>query len=152
MFPQRPGTEGLWDERQWGNESVKMRTLNVSLTDELATKIDRMVDEKGYATKSEVVRDALRSYFTELDWELTLSGEILAVVTLSFRIDRKGIFDEISLLAHRHEDIIATTTHHHLGSSCLEVVLVRGVAARVRNFVEELRVVRGIEAVRVIAA
>ncbi len=129
-----------------------MKTLNVSLTDELATKIDRMVDEKGYATKSEVVRDALRSYFTELDWEMTLDGQILAVVTLSFRIDRKGIFDEISLLAHRHENIIATTTHHHMGRSCLEVVLVRGEAEKVREFVEDLRVVRGIEAVRVIAA
>ncbi len=54
MFPQRPGTEGLWDERQWGNESVKMKTLYVSLTDELATKINRMVDEKGSATNQHI--------------------------------------------------------------------------------------------------
>lgn len=129
-----------------------MRTLNVSLTDELVTKIDRMVKEKGYATKSEVVRDALRSYFTELDWELSLEGEVLAVVTISFRTDRKGIFDEINLLAHHHEEIIATTVHHHLGRSCLEVVLARGPASKIRDFVEDLRVVRGIESVRIIAA
>jgi CopG family nickel-responsive transcriptional regulator len=129
-----------------------MRTLNVSLTDDLIIRIDKMITEKGYATKSEVVRDALRSYFAELDWELSLEGEILAVVAISFRTDRKGIFDVINLLAHRYEEIIATTVHHHLGRSCLEVVLARGAASMIRDFVEELRAVRGIESVRIIAA
>ena len=67
-------------------------------------------------------------------------------------VQRRGVFEEISRLQHRFEDIISTTLHNHMGASCLEVILIRGDIARIRELAERLKAIRGIEVVRVTVA
>ncbi len=129
-----------------------MGTINVSLPNEMIVKLDGMAKEKQYASRSEIVREALRTLFSEAEWSSRLTGTALAVVTITFNIDRRGMFEEISRLQHKYEDIISTTLHNHMRGSCLEVILTRGDIARIKEFAERLRVIRGIEVVRVTVA
>ena len=46
-----------------------MTTMTISLPDNLATKLDRAVDQAGFATRSELVRSLIRRYFSS-DLEL----------------------------------------------------------------------------------
>jgi len=129
-----------------------MGTINISLPDEMIEKLDGIVREKQYASRSEIVRDALRSLFSEVEWTSKLTGSALAVVTMTFNVERRGVFEEISRLQHRYEDIISTTLHNHMRGSCLEVVLTRGDIARIRELADRLKAIRGIEVVRVTVA
>jgi len=126
-----------------------MGTINISLPDEMIEKIDGIVKERQYAGHSEIVRDALRSLFSEVEWTSRLTGTALAVVTMTFNVERRGVFEEISRLQHRYEDIISTTLHNHMSGSCLEVILTRGDITRIRELAERLKAIRGIEVVRV---
>jgi len=126
-----------------------MATINVSLPDKMIEKLDGIVKERHYASRSEIVRDALRALFTEVEWTSRLTGTALAMVTMTFNVDRRGVFEEISRLQHEYEDIISTTMHNHMHGSCLEVVLTRGDITRIRELVERLKAIRGIEVVRV---
>jgi len=129
-----------------------MGTTNISLPDEMLEKLDGIVKERQYASRSEIVRDALRTLFSEVEWTSKLTGTALGVVTMTFSVQRRGVFEEISRLQHRYEDIISTTLHNHMGPSCLEVILIRGDIARIRELAERLKAVRGIEVVRVTVA
>ena len=129
-----------------------MGTINVSLPDEMIEKLDGIVKERQYASRSEIVRDALRTLFSEVEWASRLTGTALAVVTMTFNMERRGVFEEISRLQHRYEDIISTTLHNHMRGSCLEVILTRGDIARIRELAERLKAIRGIEVVRVTVA
>jgi len=129
-----------------------MGTINVALPDEMIEKLDGIVKERHYASRSETVRDALRTLFSEVEWTSRLTGTALAVVTMTFNVERRGVFEEISRLQHRYEDIISTTLHNHMRGSCLEVVLTRGDIARIRDLAERLKAIRGIEVVRVTVA
>jgi len=129
-----------------------MGTINISLPDEMIEKLDGIVKERQYASRSEIVRDALRALFSDIEWSSRLTGTALAVVTMTFNVDRRGVFEEISQLQHRYEDIISTTLHNHMRGSCLEVVLTKGDIARIRELADGLKAVRGVEVVKVTVA
>ena len=129
-----------------------MSTINISLPKGMVEKIDRIVKEQRYASRSELVRDAVRSFFSEVDWASRLTGMALAVVTMTFNIERRGVFEEISRLQHKYENIISTTLHNHLGKSCLEVILTRGDINEIKRFTDNLKVIRGIEIVKITVA
>ncbi len=129
-----------------------MGTMNISLPDEMMERIDEMVREKHYASRSELVRDALRNLFSEVEWMSMLTGTALAVVTMTFDMERRGVFEEISRLQHKYEDVISTTMHNHLGRSCLEVILTRGDISKIKELARRLKVIRGIEVVKVTVA
>ena len=127
-------------------------TINVSLPDEMMERLDGIVKERQYASRSEIVRDALRTLFSEVEWTSRLTGTALAVVTMTFNMERRGVFEEVSRLQHKYEDIISTTLHNHMRGSCLEVILTRGDIARIRELAEKLKAIRGIEVVKVTVA
>jgi len=129
-----------------------LSTINISLPKGMVEKIDRIVKEQRYASRSELVRDAVRGFFSEVDWASRLTGMALAVVTMTFNIERRGVFEEISRLQHKYENIISTTLHNHLGKSCLEVILTRGDINEIRRFTDNLKVIRGIEIVKITVA
>lgn len=115
-------------------------------------KLNGIAKERHYASRSEIVREALRNLFSEVEWTSRLTGTALAVVTMTFNVKRRGVFEEISRLQHRFEDIISTTLHNHMGGTRLEVILTRGDIAKIRDLAERLKAIRGIEVVRVTVA
>jgi len=135
-------------------ESAKLRmgTINISLPDEMIEELDGVVKEKHYASRSEIVRDALRTLFSEVEWTSRQAGTALAVVTMTFNVERRGVFEEINRLQHEYEDIVATILHNHMSGSCLEVILTRGDISRIRELAERLKAIRDIEVVRVTVA
>ncbi|MBS7627195.1 CopG family ribbon-helix-helix protein [Candidatus Bathyarchaeota archaeon] len=129
-----------------------MSTINISLPKGMVEKIDRIVKEQRYASRSELVRDALRGFFSEVDWASRLAGMALAVVTMTFNMERRG--------GGLRGDQSATTqvrTYNlndisHLGKSCLEVILTRGDINEIKRFTDNLKVIRGIEIVKITVA
>jgi len=129
-----------------------MGTVNISIPDDMIAKIDGAIKEMGYASRSEFVRDALRKFLIEAEWISKLAGNVLAVVTMTFNRERRGVSEDINRVQHKYENIVLTTIHNHLGRTCLEVILTRGNVDRIREFAEKLRVMKGVETVKVAVA
>jgi len=123
-------------------------TVNISLPDDMVERIDKIVEEEDYASRSELVRDALRGFFSEVGWLSKLGGMALAVVTLTFNIERRGTLDEIGRIEHRYEHQILTSLHNHVGKTCLEVILTKGSTEKIKELIKLLKAVRGVEVVR----
>lgn len=114
----------------------------------MVEKIDKTLEEESYASRSELVRDALRGLFSEVGWMSNVGGMALAVVTINFNIEKRGTLDQIGRIEHRYEHLILTSLHNHMGNICLEVILTKGATEKIKELIERLKAVRGVEAVR----
>lgn len=128
-------------------EGRNLGTVNISLPEDMVEKMDKIVADEGYASRSELVRDALRELFSEVGWMSKTGGISLAVVTMSFNMERRGTLEEVGRLEHAYEHLILTSMHNHMGNTCLEIILTKGLTEKIKELIKRLKMVRGVETV-----
>jgi len=101
--------------------------IGVSLPKNLLNEFDSIIRTRGYSSRSEAIRDAIRNYIAEYKWLEREEGEIVGVVTILYNHHYKGTSDSIISLQHSFGDVITSTMHIHLNEeNCLEMVIVKG--------------------------
>jgi CopG family nickel-responsive transcriptional regulator len=112
--------------------------ISLSLPDELLEKLDAILGEERDATRSEVVRQAVRSYISQYNELDKVKGQIIATITVLYEKIEKN--EELSRLQHEFSDMITAYLHSHLTeTSCLEVMVVKGSAKRLKDLVDGLK-------------
>jgi CopG family nickel-responsive transcriptional regulator len=100
--------------------------------------MDQNMKEKGFVSRSEVVRQALRLYLTE-DLKIeNVEGEAVATITLIYKenADRRRLLET----QHIYNGLVSTFLHAHIHHGfCLEVIILKGEALLIRKFVDRLR-------------
>ena len=125
--------------------------FGVSIEDSLLADFDRVIEEKGYASRSEAFRDLIRGYLVEADWT-ALRGEQAATLTLVYNHEYREITDRLTDLQHGYQDIVVCSTHVHLTHhTCLEAIVLRGEAAKIRTMADRLIATRGVKHGRVVS-
>ena len=115
-----------------------MGIISLSLPDELLDKLDAILGEERDATRSEVVRQAVRSYISQYNELDKVKGQIIATITVLYEKTEKN--EELSRLQHEFSDMITAYLHSHLTeTSCLEVMVVKGSAKRLKELVDGLK-------------
>jgi CopG family nickel-responsive transcriptional regulator len=119
--------------------------FGVSMDPELLRAFDRLIERKGYRSRSEAIRDIVRNALVEEEWR---GGDeyVVGTVTLVYDHDSHELAHALMDLQHQHHEAIACTTHIHLDEhNCLEVVVVRGPARDVRQIGDRLISTRGVK-------
>ena len=114
-----------------------MIRFSISMDEELARQLDRMVQERGYASRSDAVRDMVRRELAEE--ALAGEGEAAAVLVTVFDHTRRDVPDRVCKTYHKHHAVASTTLHLHLDEkTCLELTFLKGPAPRVREAAREV--------------
>jgi len=130
------------EDRRVAGELVR---FGVSLEGSLLDDFDRLIEEKGYASRSEAIRDLIRSTLVDEDWR-ALKGEQVATLTLVDNHHLREINDRLIDMQHSHHDLIVCSQHVHLTAhNCLEVVVLRGPAADIQEAASRLIATRGVQ-------
>ena len=115
-----------------------MTIISLSIPDKLIAQIDQTMKEKGFASRSEITRQALRLYLTE-DLKIEdITGEAVATVTLIYRenADRRQLLET----QHLHSGLVSTFLHTHVHQGfCMEVIILKGQGTLIRKFIDNLR-------------
>lgn len=115
-----------------------MVIISLSIPDELRNELDRILGEKWYANRSEVVRQALRKYIAEYKELENIEGNIIATVTALY--DKRDTNEELTQLQHKFGDVMTTYLHSHLTEkNCLEVMVFKGSSKRLKDMVDGLK-------------
>lgn len=123
--------------------------IGISLPENLLTKFDSIIDQRGYSSRSEGIRDAIRSYITYYEWMNDVSGERQGIITMVYDHDHRGLMEAITEIQHGNRDIVQSTIHSHVTDErCLEVILVRGDAPKLKTLAESLMALKGVESVK----
>ncbi|NTV96832.1 MAG: nickel-responsive transcriptional regulator NikR [Thiobacillus sp.] len=122
-----------------------MERFTISLDESLAQEFDDLIRRRGYANRSEAVRDMLRS---ELEHDRLDRGEAPhCVAALSYIYDHheRQLSERLTDLQHHAHDLVVSAMHVHLDhDNCLETLILRGHTAEVRTFADQLAAERGV--------
>lgn len=118
--------------------------FSVAIGGELLRRFDRYREEHRHANRSEAVRGLMRHALIE-EAVADDEGPSMGVVTLVYDHHAGRISERLTDLQHQHVDRVVTTTHVHLDEArCLEVILLRGPAAVVRELADALIATKGV--------
>jgi CopG family nickel-responsive transcriptional regulator len=121
----------------------------MSLTNDLLRKLDALIADKSYSSRSEAIRDAIRASLSEYELSRLDRGRVAATITIISEYVRRDVDERLMRLRHEYNDLVTGNMHIHLGSSyCLEVFIAQGAVEDVLNFVGRVRAIRGIQQVK----
>jgi CopG family nickel-responsive transcriptional regulator len=122
----------------------ELTRISISLENALLDAFDKRIAAKGYATRSEAVRDLIRDRLIREGAEAR-RGEQVAVVTLVYDHHARELAARLIDKAHHHHDLVVSSLHVHLGERhCLEVSVLRGPGEKVRHLGDELLATKGV--------
>lgn len=123
----------------------KVLRFGVSIPEGLVTAFDTRVRSKGYSNRSEAIRDIMRGYLVEGEWE-SGRGEVVGTVTIVYDHRVRELSNVLTNLQHTFHDAILCATHIHLDEhNCLEVIVVKGTSEQVRAIADGLISTKGVK-------
>jgi CopG family nickel-responsive transcriptional regulator len=120
--------------------------FGVSMPAGLARELDAWRIRRGYANRSEAVRDMVRDTLVELQWEAQdPEAEMVGVVTLVYQHATRLLSERLIEAQHHHHEVAQAALHIHLSAdNCLEVIVLRGRRAEVEHLANHLISARGV--------
>jgi CopG family nickel-responsive transcriptional regulator len=118
----------------------------------LLNKFDEIILQRGYSSRSEGVRDAIRSYIVNFEWMSDVKGERVGVITIVYAHSQRGLEDNLTEIQHDFGALIQSSLHVHLDrDNCLEVVVLRGEGQDVRKAAERMMYLKGVKHIKLTA-
>lgn len=119
--------------------------FGVSLDSDLLDKFDVLCKEKSYQTRSEAIRDLIRSMLVQRQWENS-DGEVAGTLTLVYDHHQSGLAQKLTELQHDSHEVILSTMHVHLDHhNCLEVLVLKGSAEVIKSLGQKLISTKGVK-------
>ncbi len=115
-----------------------MSIISLSLPTDLLEELDATLGKDYSANRSEVIRQALRTYISEYSKLEKIKGNVIATITVLYEKTEKN--DELFQLQHEFEDMVTAYLHSHLTENeCLEVMVVKGPAKQLKKLIDGLK-------------
>jgi len=127
---------------------ISMTIVSISVTGELLNRFDEVLASKGFRSRSDGMREAMRSFVDEADWD-SGDGDNQIVITLIY--DELGPRGELSVLQHRYEEIQMMLHLHLEKGQCMEVFIARGPNHRLREILGRIRKIKGVRSIKFIS-
>ena len=119
--------------------------FTVSLPAGLLKEIDKRVGGRGYASRSEFVRDLIRDQILETQWADS-DEDLVGVLTISYDHHERGLTQRILDAQHSAYVNILCSTHVHLDHhNCLEAIIIKGKPKDIEKIRTQIGGIRGVK-------
>ncbi|WP_135610717.1 nickel-responsive transcriptional regulator NikR [Methanococcoides sp. AM1] len=127
----------------------ELMRIGVSLPDNLLTKFDSIIERRGYSSRSEGIRDAIRNYINQYEWMNDIRGRRVGTITVIYDHTKRGLSNAIADIQHDYSELIKSSVHIHLDhDNCLEVIIFDGEGEHVKDMDERLMALKGVKYVK----
>ena len=125
--------------------------FGVAMERQLLARFDKVIEQKGYANRSEALRDLVRA---ELDRDAWQRGKrTIATITIVYDHHVRELTERLTEIQHDHGDLIISALHVHLDHHhCMEVIAAKGPARALKTMADRLIGSRGVISGNVVAA
>jgi CopG family transcriptional regulator, nickel-responsive regulator len=124
-----------------------MQRVTITIDDDLVAEIDAFMAGRGYANRSEAIRDLARAGLSQSSLEAAQVPDRDCIATLSYVYDHaaRELPKRLTQDFHAHHGLAQATLHVHLDhDSCLEVTVLKGRSAEVKAFADHVIAERGV--------
>jgi len=123
----------------------RMERFTISLDESLAQEFDSLLRERGYANRSEAVRDMLRRELEANRLEHQDAPYCIASLSYVYNHHERRLSERLTDLQHHAHDLVVSSMHVHLDhDNCLETLFLRGATGDVRALAEKISAERGV--------
>ncbi|HEY4135329.1 MAG TPA: nickel-responsive transcriptional regulator NikR [Alphaproteobacteria bacterium] len=114
-----------------------MERVSISLDDDLLVKFDGYMQRKGYANRSEAIRDLLRERLERDQERKEAATHSVGCLSYVYNHHQRELARRLTEAQHAHHSYVLSTLHVHLDhENCLEVVVLNGETESLRSFAE----------------
>jgi len=118
--------------------------FGVSLEKRLLENFDSLIARKEYSNRSEAIRDLIRDSFVKEEWEK--DKEVAGAISIVYDHHKRELVDKVMDIQHEYHDMIIASQHAHLDHhNCLEVIIVKGKAGKIKNLSDKLRSIKAVK-------
>lgn len=122
-----------------------MPIVSISLTEKILEDIDKIKGTRGYFSRSEVIRDAIRGLITENEVSIQNADKVFAIIIIIVNYERHDVEHKISQLKHEFYEIVVEDTHRHVENLyCIETLFAQGSNSAIGQLIGRIRGIRGI--------
>jgi len=126
-----------------------MTVISITLPSELLKKFDDFTKTRGYYSRSEAFRDAIRSLIAESDLAKLETGLVAATIMITCDYERRDVDLRITEIRHEFDDVVVENVHRHIDEKyCLEIFIAQGKNERILDLLGRVRGMRGIQQVK----
>ena len=119
--------------------------FGVSMDAELLAAFDGLIRRKGYANRSEAIRDLARDALVQAAWDHD-AGPAAAALCLVYDHHTRDLSHRLTRIQHDFAENIVSTLHVHLTQrDCLEVIVLQGMPKQLQRLADRLISVRGVK-------
>ncbi|OPX57909.1 MAG: putative nickel-responsive regulator [Methanobacterium sp. PtaB.Bin024] len=123
--------------------------ISMSLPKKLLNDFDEVLKDRGYTSRSKGIRDALKDYIVRYQWMRDMEGDRVGIIAVIYNHHSTGVMEDITNTQHLFREYINATMHLHMSEkNCLEVIIVKGNAAKIRDLTEQIMRLKGVEHVK----
>ncbi|MFH0815512.1 MAG: nickel-responsive transcriptional regulator NikR [Methanobacteriota archaeon] len=123
---------------------MAVERVGVSFEPELLSRFDALIREKGYASRSEALRDLARESIAKAEMD-SGSGTVMGTLTILYDHDASGLSHRLVHVQHEHHADVMSTLHVHVDErNCLEVLLIKGERSDVKLLADRIRALKGV--------
>ena len=120
--------------------------FGVSIDQDLLENYDRLIAERGYATRSEALRDLIREALIQQKVELNSKTQALGSLTLIYDHHASNLLEEMTHIQHNFHELILSVMHIHVSHhDCMELIALRGIVAEIVDLSNGLLSLKGIK-------
>lgn len=118
--------------------------ISITISKMFLDEFDKLVSDLGYKSRSSAISDAMHLFFKEKRKDAP-GVEIDGFVIIAYNHHQKDVVEGIIELEHHSPITIKSSMHIHVSEeNCSEVIAVKGNIAAVRQFADNLQVMKGI--------
>ncbi|WP_235941419.1 nickel-responsive transcriptional regulator NikR [Paenibacillus puerhi] len=118
--------------------------FGVSMPEELVKQFDLYLTEQGYTNRSEAIRDLVRRVLLE-PGGLQADRPVAGTIVMVYDHHVSDLPLTLIELQHDYHHQIISTMHVHLNHhQCLEILVVRGQHAKLRELKQRIQVLKGV--------
>jgi CopG family transcriptional regulator, nickel-responsive regulator len=122
-----------------------MQRLTITIDDDLVAEVDGFIEARGYANRSEAIRDLVRGGLEQANREGTQGRDCVATLSYVYDHAARELPKRLTRDFHEHHDLAQATLHVHLNhDSCLEVTVLKGRSTEVKAFADRVIAERGV--------
>jgi CopG family nickel-responsive transcriptional regulator len=126
-----------------------MTVISITLPNELLNKFDEFMKTRGYYSRSEAFRDAIRSLIAESDIARMETGEVAATIMITCDYARRDVDVRMTEVRHEFDDVVVENVHRHIDDKyCLEIFIAQGKNTRILDLIGRVRGIRAIQQVK----
>jgi len=120
--------------------------FGVSIDEALLENYDRFIADRGYATRSEALRDLIRDSLIQQKIDDRPDTRALGSLTVIYDHHARNLLREMSGIQHDFHQLILSVMHLHVShDDCMEVIALSGIVSDIVTLSNRLLSLKGIK-------